>query len=917
MPKKICLVDGSGYIFRAFYGLPPMTSPSGVPVNAVYGFTNMFLKLTNKIDCDYNLVLFDAKRQNFRNDFYPEYKATRKDTPEDLIPQFPIIREAVSALKLNQLEMEGFEADDLIATYTSKALNKGMEVVIVSADKDLMQLIRPGVSFYDPMKDKFFTPEDVKEKFGVYPEKVPDVQALSGDSTDNVPGVPGIGPKTAAELVNTYGSLEGVLTHAGEIKQNKRRETLLANIENAKISLRLVTLKSDVPVERDVEDYPFHCPDISNAEAFVDKYGFNSLRLRVLKWVEEQCVKKGNIAYPKKNEIEAKYCLASNSADLENWLKTAYKYQKIALKCFTDGSNPVFDDIKGIALATEDGNAIYIPIVKAKESGEVFDLFSVNNLTETKGLNTKELIKILLPVLSDNSVLKVGINIKSDMHFISKLFSEKIKIFPYDDIAIISYVLDSTNHGHGLRELAELFLDKKMQNPDVVFGTGKQKIAIENVEASIMTSFACEQADFILRILNVLRPRLLSEHMVTVYEHFDRPLVATLFDMEQNGVMVDSVKLSEFSKYLEQRLRSVEADIYQLAGEEFNIASPKQLGEILYNKLGLQGKKHSSGNFQTGADVLEQMAEEHPLPEKILEWRGINKLKTTYTDTLLQQLDKNSRIHTTYDQANVNTGRLSSNNPNLQNIPVRSEDGQKIRQCFIAKQGYKLISADYSQVELRLLAVLADVKALKEAFAEGIDIHTATAMKVFGLTKEQVTPTIRRNAKAINFGVIYGISQYGLAKQIDVTPAEAKKYIDAYFEKMPEIKVFMDKTIAFARKFGYVVTPFGRKCAVPGINDKNKRIVAFAERAAMNAPLQGGAADIMKRAMNNMFNALNNSNFQSKMLLQVHDEIVVEAPENEVENICKLIKNVMEQAVDYDVKFIADVGIGDNWSQAH
>ena len=917
MPKKICLVDGSGYIFRAFYGLPPMTSPSGVPVNAVYGFTNMFLKLTNKIDCDYNLVLFDAKRQNFRNDFYPEYKATRKDTPEDLIPQFPIIREAVSALKLNQLEMEGFEADDLIATYTSKALNKGMEVVIVSADKDLMQLIRPGVSFYDPMKDKFFTPEDVKEKFGVYPEKVPDVQALSGDSTDNVPGVPGIGPKTAAELVNTYGSLEGVLTHAGEIKQNKRRETLLANIENAKISLRLVTLKNDVPVERDIEDYPFHCPDISNAEAFVDKYGFNSLRLRVLKWVEEQCVKKGNIAYPKKNEIEAKYCLASNSADLENWLKTAYKYQKIALKCFTDGSNPVFDDIKGIALATEDGNAIYIPIVKAKESGEVFDLFSVNNLTETKGLNTKELIKILLPVLSDNSVLKVGINIKSDMHFISKLLSEKIKIFPYDDIAIISYVLDSTNHGHGLRELAELFLDKKMQNPDVVFGTGKQKIAIENVEASIMTSFACEQADFILRILNVLRPRLLSEHMVTVYEHFDRPLVAALFDMEQNGVMVDSVKLSEFSKYLEQRLRSVEADIYKLAGEEFNIASPKQLGEILYNKLGLQGKKHSSGNFQTGADVLEQMAEEHPLPEKILEWRGINKLKTTYTDTLLQQLDKNSRIHTTYDQANVNTGRLSSNNPNLQNIPVRSEDGQKIRQCFIAKQGYKLISADYSQVELRLLAVLADVKALKEAFAEGIDIHTATAMKVFGLTKEQVTPTIRRNAKAINFGVIYGISQYGLAKQIDVTPAEAKKYIDAYFEKMPEIKVFMDKTIAFARKFGYVVTPFGRKCAVPGINDKNKRIVAFAERAAMNAPLQGGAADIMKRAMNNMFNALNNSNFQSKMLLQVHDEIVVEAPENEVENICKLIKNVMEQAVDYDVKFIADVGIGDNWSQAH
>ncbi len=917
MPKKICLVDGSGYIFRAFYGLPPMTSPSGVPVNAVYGFTNMFLKLTNKIDCDYNLVLFDAKRQNFRNDFFPDYKATRKDIPEDLIPQFPIIREAVNALRLNQLEIEGFEADDLIATYTSKALSKGMEVIIVSADKDLMQLIRPRVSFYDPMKDKFFTPEDVKEKFGVYPEKVPDVQALSGDSTDNVPGVPGIGPKTAAELVNTYGSLEEVLNHAGEIKQNKRRETLLANIENAKISLRLVTLKNDVPVEHDIEDYSFHCPDISNAESFVDKYGFNSLRLRVSKWVEEQCIKKGNITYPKKKEIETKYSLVSNLVDLENWLKTAYKYQKIALKCFANGTNPFFDDVKGIALATEDGNSVYIPIDDKKDTESTFDLFSVNNYAKQNGVNPKDLRKALLPILRDNSVLKIGINIKSDMHFISNMFSEKINIFPYDDIAIISYVLDSTNHSHGLKELSELFLDKKMQNPDVIFGVGKQKNSIENIDLNVMTSFACEQADFILRILNVLRPRLLSEHMVTVYEHFDRPLVATLFDMEQNGVMVNSVKLSEFSKYLEQRLHSIETEVYQLAGEEFNIASPKQLGEILYNKLGLQGKKHSSGNFQTGADVLEQMAEEHPLPEKILEWRALNKLKTTYTDTLLQQLDKNNRIHTTYDQANVNTGRLSSNNPNLQNIPVRSDDGQKIRQCFVAKQGYKLISADYSQVELRLLAVLADVKALKEAFAEGIDIHTATAMKVFGLSQEQVTPTIRRNAKAINFGVIYGISQYGLAKQIGVSPAEAKKYIDAYFEKMPEIKTFMDKTIAFAHKYGYVVTPFGRKCAVSGINDKNKRIVAFAERAAMNAPLQGGAADIMKRAMNNLFNILNNSNLQSKMLLQVHDEIVAEVPENEVEDICKLIKNVMEQAVDYDVKFIADIGVGDNWSQAH
>lgn len=916
MTGKICLVDGSGYIFRAFYGLPPMTAPDGTPVNAVYGFTNMFMKLTNKIECDYNLVLFDAKRQNFRNDIFPEYKATRKDIPEELIPQFPIIREAVDALSLNHLEIEGFEADDLIATYTAQALEKGMEVVIVSADKDLMQLIRPGVSFYDPMKDKFFTPEDVKEKFGVYPEKVPDVQALSGDSTDNVPGVPGIGPKTAAELVNTYGSLSEVLAHAGEIKQNKRRETLLANIENAEISLRLVTLKSDVPVEHPADYYGFHCPDMAKAEGFITRYGFTSLKIRIARWVEEQCLRSGEIIKTASKEEPASYLVVTDEKELKLWLKKVEQQQQVALKVLATGSSTVFDRPLGIALSVDGKEAIYIPLADSEEDGKAPDLFSLAADKE-KGIMTARLAECLLPLLNSPNILKIGHNIKQDMHFLNHITKGRAKIFPYDDVAVISYVLDSTSHKHDIRELSELFLGHKTQNPDVVFGVGKQKKSPDRIDVPVIGNYMCEQADFIFRLHKMLRPRLLSEHMVTVYEHYDRPLIATLFEMEKNGVMIDAAKLSEVRIQLEERQKLLEYEIFTLAGESFNLSSPKQIGEILYNKLGLSGKKHTSGSFQTGADVLEQMAEEHPLPAKILEWRAVSKLKTTYTDTLLQQLDKNSRIHTTYDQANVNTGRLSSNNPNLQNIPIRSEDGKKIRDCFVAAAGHKLISADYSQVELRLMAVLADVKALKEAFEQGVDIHTATAMRVFGLSKEEVTPEIRRHSKAINFGVIYGISQYGLAKQIGVPVIEAKKYIDAYFAKMPEIKAFMDKTIAFAHKNGYVVTPFGRKCQVAGINDKNQKISSFAERAAMNAPLQGGAADIMKRAMNNMHRALSDGNYQSRILLQVHDEMVIEAPDSEVEEVAALLKKTMESAVDYDVAFIAEVGIGNNWSDAH
>ena len=906
MSKKICLVDGSGYIFRAFYGLPPMTAPDGTPVNAVYGFTNMIMKLTSKIDCDYNLVLFDAKRQNFRNDIFPEYKANRAEPPADLVPQFSIIRQTVDVLSLNHLEIEGYEADDLIATYTEQALSAGMEVVIVSADKDLMQLIRDGVTFYDPMKDKFISPEDAKEKFGVYPEKIPDVQALSGDSTDNVPGVPGIGPKTAAELVNIYGSLEQVLTHASEIKQNKRRETLLANIENAQISLKLVTLKPDVPVPHTVDYYTFHCPDIATIENFTTQYAFNSLKNRLLHWAEEQCQKAGKTTSTQAVKSYS-FKTITDCRDLQKWLNNNLK-QTLVLKTLSFGNNPIFDKPMGIALATDECNAVFIPL---QSQDSPADLFSFD---KPRQITFSELASCLLPILNAQNILKIGHNIKLDMHFLNIICNDKTELLPYDDTEIMSYVLDSNFHGHSISELAELYLDRKLQTFDSVFGTGKQKSI---TDLNIAATYMCEQVSAICQLHKIFRPRLLAEHMVTVYEHYDRPLAQTLYHMEKNGVMVDAAQLGSLDEEFSQEQKKLETEIYSMAGEEFNIASPKQIGEILYTKLNLSGKKNSSGGFQTGADVLEQMAEEHPLPAKILEWRAISKLKSTYTQALLQQLDRDRRIHTTYGQTNVNTGRLSSNSPNLQNIPIRSENGKKIRQCFIASKGCKLISADYSQVELRLLAVLADVKALKEAFKQNIDIHSATAMHVFGLNKEQVTPEIRRHAKAINFGIVYGISQYGLAKQIGVSPAEAKDYIDAYFAKMPEIKIFMNKTIEFAHQNGFVVTPFGRKCSVFGINDQNKRISSFAERAAMNAPLQGGAADIMKRAMNNMHKNLINGDFKSRILLQVHDEMVIESPLEEVEKVSLLLKETMENAVNYDVKFVAEVGIGDNWAEAH
>lgn len=917
MTQKVCLIDGSGYIFRAFYGLPMMTSPSGVPVNAVFGYTNMFLRLTQNIKCDYCLVLFDAKRRNYRNEIFPDYKGTRAEIPEELIPQFPIIREATNALNLNYLEMEGYEADDLIATYARQATEKGMEVVVVSADKDLMQLIRDGVEYYDPMKDKFYGPEDVKEKFGVYPERVVDVQALAGDSIDNVPGVPGIGLKTAAQLINDFGSLEEVLNRASEIKQNKRRETLLANIDNARISLQLVTLKNDVPVEKDITAFSCRAPHLDVLHKFIDDYGFRSLKNRIEKWADERCSSlPEDVQNTVFKEVEKHYELVQTEEQLKKWVERIKQKRLFAFDTETTGFNPVFDKIVGFSLATEEGIACYVPL--AHVSGHKTDLFSAPADNEIRQLDFATVKKHLAPLFADKAILKIGHNIKFDMHFFAQVIGENAVFAPVEDTAVISYVLDSSTHGHGMDELAEIFLQYQTIKYEEVCGSGRDKITFDKVELNKALAYAAEDADVTLRLYNVLKPRLFAEKLLNVYESFDRPLIPVLKDMEQQGIMVDAQALHRLSTDFEGRMRILETEIYNLAGEEFNLSSPKQIGEILFGKMGLKGKKTPGGAWQTGADVLEQLAEDGcELAQKILDWRALAKLKSTYSDALLELLDKNSRVHTTFSQIVANTGRLASSNPNLQNIPIRTEEGKKIRECFIARPGCKIISSDYSQVELRLLAAVADVKALKNAFAAGVDIHAATASHVFGIPYDKVDANTRRHAKAINFGIVYGISAYGLARQIGVAPEDAKAYIDAYFREMPEIKKYMDDTIAFARANDYVLTPFGRRCSIMGINDKNKRLAANAERAAINAPIQGGAADIIKLAMNRIPDELKKHGLKTKMLLQVHDELVFEAPENEVEEASKIIKAIMEGVVNLSVPFVAEVGVGDNWTQAH
>lgn len=907
--SKVCLIDGSGYIFRAFYALPNMTSPSGVPVNAVYGFVTMFMRLLKNIPCDYCLVLLDAHRQNFRNEIYEQYKTNRADPPELLVPQFELIRQAVKVMGLPYIEQEGYEADDLIATYTKNALEKGHEVVIVSADKDLMQLIRGGVAFYDGMKEKFFTDEDVKEKFGVYPNRVIDVQALAGDKIDNIPGVPGIGLKTAAELINEFGSLQGVFDNVENISKPRRRELLKEHEEDARISLQLVTLKDDVALEHDIEEFKCHAPDVKELMSFVDSLGFKAIRPKLESWALERQTCQSEVSEENNSpatkaapaDIPTFYEKIISLPQLEK-LKQKIKQSTVVGFTFLHNNH----ELCGISISPKPYEGYYLSFGNCTVGDDLFAFDGNNNL------NKGTIVKFLSEIAEDKNILKVAADIKTNWHRLNDFCGRFINLDPFDDVSVMSYDLDSSEHGHSLPAMCQQFFEVQIVEPKAV-----NKNTPIDFEKSDFGEYVFAVSDYTMRLCKLLKERIFKERKNFVYEGLDRPLIPVLLKMEDAGIVVNDKALSALDGIFSEQMAAIEKEIFALAGEEFNLNAPAQVGRILYDKLGLKGKKNASGSYNTSAEVLELLAEDNEIVAKILEWRTYSKLKTTYTSSLLEARDKNSRVHTTFSQTVVNTGRLASSNPNLQNIPIRTEIGRQIRGCFEAKDGYVLVAADYSQMELRLIASYANVKALQEAFAQGVDIHTATAAHVFGMPREKVDKEHRRRAKAINFGIIYGISQYGLAKQIGIEAKEAQKYIASYFQIMPEIKRYMDETIEYAHANGYVETPFGRKCFVSGINGANHRLASFAERAAINAPIQGGAADIVKMAMIRLDKALQESGLDAKLLLQVHDELVVEARADIASQVADLMKKIMEAAVDFPVKFVADVGIGKNWNEAH
>ncbi|MDP2699170.1 DNA polymerase I [Thalassospira sp.] len=924
-PRRVVLVDGSGFIFRAFHALPPMTSPDGTPVNAVYGFCTMLMKLREDTKPDHMAVIFDTKGKSFRNDFYPAYKAHRPPPPEELIPQFGLIRDAVRAFNLPSIELEGYEADDLIATYARQAEAQGAHVIIVSSDKDLMQLVSDNVEMFDAMKNRTIRADDVFEKFGCYPDKVIDIQALAGDATDNVPGVPGIGVKTAALLIEEYGNLDTLLERAGEIKQNARREKLIENAELARISRDLVTLKTDVPVVEDIDDFDLRDPDPDVLLSFISSHGFKSLLSKV-KAKFGGNIDADGVAEPGTgvNDISvqtAKYELIQDETRLKSWIARAEYNGTVAVDTETTSLNAHQAKLVGISLAIAPGEACYIPVGHvggAAQGGFDFGDDAVNGGNDTPPqLGLDRVIDLLKPLLEDPGVLKVGQNIKYDQIIFLR---HGIDVAPIDDTMVLSYVLDGTSHGHGMDELADLHLNYQTIKFKDVAGSGKTQITFDQVPLETALNYAAEDADITLRLHRMLKPRIAQEHMTSVYETLDRPLVPVLAKMESLGVRVDVDILRTLSTDFAKRMGVLEETIHQMAGEVFNLGSPKQLGEILFDKMSLPGgKKTKTGAWQTGADVLEALAAQgHDFPLRLLEWRQLAKLKSTYTDALAQHINPHTgRVHTSYGQTNVNTGRLSSNDPNLQNIPIRSEEGRKIRTAFIAEPGHKLISADYSQIELRLLAHVAEIPALREAFLNGEDIHAATASKVFNVPIEGMDPMIRRKAKAINFGIIYGISAFGLANQLGIPQKEAKAFIEAYFEIYPGIRDYMEQAKEFAHAHGMVRTLFGRRIHINGLNDKNPMRRNFGERAAINAPIQGGAADIIKRAMIHLPNALKDAGLKTRMLLQVHDELIFEAPEPETEQAVKIIRDVMENAAHLSVPLIVDAGIGNSWADAH
>ncbi|MCB9958881.1 MAG: DNA polymerase I [Rhodospirillaceae bacterium] len=909
------LVDGSGFIFRAFHTIPMrVRKADGKPTNAVYGFAAMFMKLLADIDAERVAVIFDASSKTFRNEIYPDYKAHRPDPPEELVPQFPLIRKATAAFGLPCIELEGYEADDIIATYCRQARAAGAKVVIVSSDKDLMQLVGAGVTMFDPMKNLPIDTAEVMEKFGVPPDKVVDVQSLAGDSTDNVPGVPGIGIKTAAQLIAEYGDLDTLLARADEIKQPKRRQNLIDFADQARVSRRLVRLADDVPLDQALDSLQAN-PDPKELIGFLEEMEFPSLVNRAQAKLAHEAAP-GAEPEPAAPPADLAYDLVTDTAALAGWVARAGEAGIVAVDTETTSLNASIAELVGISLAIAPGVACYIPL--GHKTGGQLDL--AGDGPAPNQIPKAEALAILKPLLEDPSVLKVGQNLKYDHQILARQ-EPSIRVAPWDDTMLISYTLDGGSHGHGMDELAELHLGHTTISYDSVTGTGKARITFDQVALDKARDYAAEDADITLRLYRALKPRLVSERMATVYETIERPLVGVIADMERTGIKVDRGVLETLSRDFAGRLEELEAEIHTLAGHAFNVGSPKQLGTVLFDELGLpSGKKaRKSGAYSTDSDVLEPLAAQgYDIAAKVLDWRQVAKLKGTYTDALVDEINPaTGRVHTSFSLAATNTGRLSSNDPNLQNIPIRTEEGRKIRTAFVAEPGCVLLSVDYSQIELRLVAHIAGVEGLKAAFRAGEDIHAMTASQVFGVPMAAMTPEIRRQAKAINFGIIYGMSGFGLAQQLGIGQGEARTYIAQYLDRFHELRDWIDGAKAFCRSHGYVETLFGRKCHMPGIKDANPARRGFAERQAINAPIQGTAADIIKRAMVRLPGALAKAGLGARMLLQVHDELVFEAPEAEAEETSALVRRVMEGAAHLSVPLVADAGIGPNWAKAH
>ena len=912
------LIDGSGYIFRAYYALPPLTRKSdGLPTGAVSGFCSMLFKLLEDSKSDKNLqkpthfaVIFDSARKTFRNEIYKDYKANRAEAPDDLAPQFDYIRKSVLAFNLPSVELINYEADDLIATYVDKILKNGAKVTIVSSDKDLMQLYRKNVRIYDPMKNKFITDEDVHKKFGVDPSKVIDVQALAGDSSDNVPGVPGIGVKTAAELINKYGSLEKLLDCAKEIKQNKRRETLIENKNKAIISKKLVTLKHDAPINRELNEFVLKEIDKDKLYKFLREMEFNRLLSSAISAYGEPSfsINKSNQNEEKQNLISKdQYHLITDIKEIDNWIKDAEEIGEVAVDTETSSLDPHQADLIGISLSSKIGKACYIPIGHKSE----------------KCINKKLVLEKLKPLLEDVSVKKIGQNIKFD--FIV-FFKQGIELNSMEDTMLMSYVLDSGRNRHNMDTLSEIHLGHKPIAFKDLVGSGKKEINFKEVDIEKAKDYAAEDADITYRLYQKFTKNLKIEKMNNIYEIFEKPMIKILALMEIEGIKIDYKFLKILSSKFEKKIEQIQNKVFKISKKKFNIASPKQLGEIIYNDLKIANlKKTKKGSFATSAAVLEDLAfKGHKFPQLVLDWRQLSKLKNTYSDSLPEHINPiTKRVHTSFLLAATNTGRLASSDPNLQNIPIKSDDGKDIRRAFITEKDHVLISADYNQIEMRILADLADVKELKKAFKNNEDIHSLTASQIFNVDIKKVNEDQRRKAKAINFGIIYGISQYGLAKQISVSNQEAEEFLNAYFSRFPEIKAYMNQTIKFCRKSGYVNNIFGRRSHFININDKNYNVRNFQERAAINAPIQGSASEIMRLAMIRLSKKLDERKFEkTKMLLQIHDELIFETPKDEAKRISKIIVDEMSGVTKSDqhsfsIPLTVDINIGDNWGALH